>query len=261
MQPGESGPRAAEHRIVREVLVAQLADVLRLHVAEIALQLEAAPRHVDRRERGVALGGDIPVVGDAEFEAPLARLRVIGREQPAAPPALERKAGARKGEQRVIEEAQPWVVGSPLVGLVVEVELTRLEEPVILAGLASSEARGEQAILALAGKLDALGAAARRPLALQLKLRMLEGARAVEQVVVDRRAEEPVGAALQAYAALALDLAKLPVVAQELAKDADVALPDLGRAACAHLEVAHALDLLRIDRGGIRLGQRARWGS
>ena len=145
-----------------------------------------------------------------------------------------------------------------LVRLVVEVELARLEKPVVLAGLASREARAEELVLALAGEFDLLRAAARRPLALQEELRALEAARVVEQVVIERGTEEAVDAALQAHAALAFHLAEFAVVAQEFAEHAELAMPDLGLAARAHLEIAHALDLLRVDRGGIRLVLRQR---
>ena len=75
------------------------------------------------------------------------------------------------------------------------------------------------------------------------------------------RAEEAVDAALQPHAALALELAELAVVAQELAEDAQFAALDLRGAARRNLEIAHALDLLRVDRGRIRLRQRIRRGG
>src|SRR5207237_4865487 len=87
-----------------------------------------------------------------------------------------------------------------------------------LSRLASGEARVQQAILAAAEELDALGLAARRPLALQQELRLLEDAAVVERVVQQPRTEEAVDTALQAHAALAFDLAKLAVVSQEFAE-------------------------------------------
>ena len=228
----------------------------------MVLELETTPRHVDRRERGVALGRDVPVVGNAELEAARAGLRVIRREQPAAAPVLQRKRRVRKGEHRVVEEAQPWTVRLCLVGLVVEIELARFEKPVVLSRLAGREARADQAILALAEKFHALRrAACRLALALQEEPGALEEAGIVERVVIQRRPEEAVDAALQPHAALALQLAELAVVAQELAEHAELAAPDLGRAARADLEIAHAFDLLRVDRGRIRLRQRVRCGG
>ena len=259
--PGEAGTRAAEYRIVRQVLVAQLAGVGPLEVAEMVLQLEAAAHHVHGREGGVALGRDVPVIRDAELETARARLRVIRREQAALAPVFQREAGVREGENRVVEKAKPRMFGLSLVGIVVEVDLARLEEPVVLPRLASGEARGDQAILVLAEKFHALGAAARRPVALQEKARAFDDAGVLERVVLEARAEEAIDAALQPYPALRLELAELAVVAQELAKDRDVAALDLGRAARAHLEVAHALDLLRVDGGGIRLRRGAARGG
>ncbi len=76
-----------------------------------------------------------------------------------------------------------------------------------------------------------------------------------------RRAEEAVDAALQPHAALAFELAKFAVVAQVLAEDAELAAPDLGRAARRDFEIAHRLDLLRIDGGRIGLRQHVRCRS
>jgi hypothetical protein len=149
----------------------------------------------------------------------------------------------------VIEEAQVRVARLAFVGVVVELELARLEKPVVLSRLAGGEARVEEAVVVWPEKLHALAAAARRPLALQQEPRLVERAGVLERVVLERRPEEAVDAALQAHAAGALELAELAVIAQVVAEHAHLAAPDLRRAARAHLEVAHALDLLRIDGG------------
>ena len=57
----------------------------------------------------------------------------------------------------MVEEAQPGMLRMTLLTVVVQVELRRLEEPVVLSGLAGGEARVEQAVLVLAAKLDAFG--------------------------------------------------------------------------------------------------------
>jgi hypothetical protein len=83
----------------------------------------------------------------------------------------------------------------------------------------------------------------------------------VERVVLQARAEEAVDAALQAHAALGLELAELPVVAQELAEYRDLAVAGSRPSRARSPRVAHALDLLRVDGGGIRLRHRATRGS
>ena len=65
------------------------------------------------------------------------------------------------------------------------------------------------------------------------------------------RAEEAVGAALQAHAAIALGVAELAVVAQLVAEDAHVLAADLGVAARADLEVAYAFDDVGFDGGAV----------
>jgi hypothetical protein len=196
MLPREAGTRAPEYRVMRQVLVAQLSGIRPLEVAEMVLQLEAAARHVHRRERGVALRRDIPVVRNAELEAARARLRVVRREKAALAPVFQREAGVREREDRMVEKAKPRMARLSLVGVVVELELARLEKPVVLPGLAGGEARGDQAVLVLAEKFHALGGAARRAVALQEKARAFDEAGVLERVVLEVRPEEAVDAAL-----------------------------------------------------------------
>ena len=253
MLPGEPGAVAPEDRVVRQIFIAQLAGVRPAEVAKVVLQLEATARHPDRRKGRIALGRDVPVIGQAELQAARRGLRVIRREESAATLALERKCRVRKSEQRMVEEAQPRVIGFALIGVVVEIDLARLQHPVVLPGLAGRVARVDEPIAVFAQEFHAVRGTARRRLAVEQEARALEYAGVVERVVLDARPEEAIDAALQPHAAGALELAELAVVAQELAEDGHLAAADLGRAARAHLEVAHALDLLRIDGGRFRL--------
>ena len=97
----------AEFLVVGQVLELHLAGEVAVEVAPLVLQLDAALRHVHRREGRVVLGRDVPVVRQAELEAARAGLRVVRREDAAAPPVAERKGGPRRGEDRDVEEAQP----------------------------------------------------------------------------------------------------------------------------------------------------------
>jgi len=119
-------------------------------------------------------------------------------------------------------------------------------------------------ILAVVAGLTLAGAAAgyqigkghrqvimRAQLALEQILRALECASVVQHVVLEARAEEAVGAALQAHAAIALGVAELAVVAQLVAEDAHVLAADLGVAARADLEVAYAFDDVGFDGGAV----------
>src|SRR5207253_10545590 len=169
---------------------------------------------------------------------------------------VEWESGIGRGQDGVVEEAQPRMPGAALVGVVIEIELACFEEPVVLSRLAGGEARVDQTVFVAADKFDALGGAARRALALQEKPRALEETGVVEHVVIHRRTEEAVDAALQPHAAFAFELAELAVVAQELAEDAELTAPDLGRAARGDFEIAHRFDLLRVD--GSRIGLRQR---
>ena len=76
----------------------------------------------------------------------------------------------------------------------------------------------------------------------------------VERVVLQARPEEAVGAAPQAYAAVALGAPELAVVAQQVAEDGKVIAIDFRVAAGGDLEVAHALDDVGLDHGAIEVG-------
>src|SRR5574341_954042 len=144
--------------------------------------------------------------------------------------------------------------------LEVELELGGLQDPVFAPRLAGGVGRVRQPVAVEAEDLDALGLAVRGALALQDVMRILEYAAFVLRAEEKPRAEKPVGAALQAHAALALDDPELAVVAQELAEDGDVLAPDLGVAARCDLEIGNAVDRLGFDRGAVGLGLRLRRG-
>ena len=254
--PRNAFARVVELAVVGQVLEPELAGERTLQVAELVLQLVAALRHEHRGERGVVLRRDVPVVGNAELEAARAGLRVVGREQAAAAPVAERERGPGRSEDRGVEEAQPRVARRALLLLEIELDLARLDPPVLLPRPAGGVVRVGQAVALAAEELDALGGAARGAVALEQIARALERAGVVEDVVLQVRAEEAVGAALQAHAAVALGAPGLAVVAQGLAEDRHVVAPDLGVAARAHLEVAHAVDDVGFDHGALRVGIR-----
>ncbi len=143
----------------------------------------------------------------------------------------------------------------------VELDLARLDAPVLVSRPAGRVVGVDQPIAVRAEELDALCGAARRAVALQQVARRLEHAAVVEDVVLQVRAEEAVRAALQAHPAVALGAPGLAVVAQRLAEDRHVVAADLRVAARAHLEVADPLDGIGFDGGavGLRIGRGARW--
>src|SRR6202008_2495070 len=168
-----------------------------------------------------------------------------------------RERGPGRGEDGGVEEAQPRAARGALLLLEIELDLARLEAPVLLPRPAGGVVRVRPAIAVAAEELDALGAAARGAIALEEIARALERAAVVEDVVLKVRAEETVGAALQAHAAVALGAPGLAVVAQGLAEDRHVVAPDLCVAARAQLEVAHPLDGIGFDRGAVGFRIRA----
>ncbi|MDF3011453.1 MAG: hypothetical protein K0S03_2249 [Burkholderiales bacterium] len=215
----------------------------------MVLQLHAALGHVHGREREVALGRDVPVIGQAELEAARRRLRVVRREQPALAPVFEREGDVGRTEDRNVEEAQPRAGRAAFLLDIVELELRGLEPPVLLAGLAGGVGGLGEAVAILAENVQPLGAAARRAVALQEVTRLLEGAGVGQGVVLHARAEEAIDAALQPYAAFGLGGAELAVIAQALAEDPQLVAANLRGADRAHLKVADALDALRVDGG------------
>ena len=241
--------RALQHLVVRQVLRVQLALVGLAQVVEGALQLLAALAHEDRRERQVLLGRDVEVERRADLQAAARVLRVVGREKAGLAPVLEREAHRWQREQRGIHQAQAHVARLAFLGPVVELELARLDDPAVLPRPAGGEARLVQPQPVLAEEFDALGAAARRRLAVHEERRLLEHAGIVLRVVAQPRAEEPADAALQAHAAVGFDAAEFLVVAQELAVDRQVLALELDTAARGDLQFGHALDLLGVDRG------------
>src|SRR5688572_15443868 len=214
-----AGARIAELAVVGQDLEAQLARVGAIQIARMVLDLQAALGHVNRRDRQVALGRDVPVIRQAELEAALRSLRVVGYEHAAAPPVLQRKGDVWEAEDRHIVEAQPRVLRGALFLFVVELDLGGLQHPVVAAGLAGGKARILEKVAIRPEDLQLLGGAARVALALQKIARLVEDAGVVARAVLHARAEEPVDAALQAYAAFSLRAAELGVVAQQVAEN------------------------------------------
>ncbi len=256
--------RFTEFLVVGQVFELQLPRIRALEIPHLVLELLAALRHVHRGKRRVELGRDVPVIRNSDFQAAPAVLRVIRREQSALAPALERKADIRRREHSVVEEAKTRVARAAFVRVIVELQLVGLEAPVLLPVLTGGEGPVEQPVAPLAEKFDALGAAARRALALQQVAGLLEHTAIVRSVVLQPRPEEAVGAALHPHPPLAHQAAELTVEAQLLAEDAQVIAPDFRPAARRDLEVAHALDRLGVDgrrscgilAGGLRQGWR-----
>jgi hypothetical protein len=254
--PRDAFARGAGLAVLGQVLEPELAGVGTSEITRLALQLVAALAHDDRGKRGVVLGRDVPVVRNAELEAALAGLRVVRRQQAALAPLADREHRVGRGDDGGIEKADPRIDRRALLLLEVHLELARFDAPVLLLGTAGGVVGVDEAVAPGPEELQALGGSARGALALDQVARAVEHPGVVERVVVQPRAEEAVGAALQAHPALALGAPELAVVAQALAEDAHVVAPDLGVAARAHLEVAHALDGVGFDGGAVDLGLR-----
>ena len=82
----------------------QGALALRLQVAELAVQTQAAPRDDARRQRGVAVGRDVPVVGYRQLDA-AAVVGVDRRRQPARACARPTAGSSATGRARM---GTPW---------------------------------------------------------------------------------------------------------------------------------------------------------
>ena len=155
--------------------------------AVLRLELLAPLAHVGRGERRVLLRGEVEVEGDGDLRAALRALRDRRREHAAAAAVVEREGEVGRAEDRRAEEPQARAVRGALVVPVVEVELGRLQAPVVAAGLAGREERIAQAVVLAAQELDAPGAAARRELPPDQELGLLERSGVRRRVVVQAR--------------------------------------------------------------------------
>jgi hypothetical protein len=83
-----------------------------------------------------SLSGDVPVVGHVELEAAARTLPEMRRQEAALALFLERKRGIRQRQQRGVIEAHAQVAPAADRAVEIEIELARLDAPVLLAWLA-----------------------------------------------------------------------------------------------------------------------------
>ena len=133
--PDERVARRVRLPVVGQHLRVGLAAVLPAgaaeQVAELSAELQAALAHDARRDRRVVVGREVEVVRQREFDAARAR-RSRGRHQEAALALVrQRELEPRRVEDRRAEEAHRRVAGGADHALRVEVELRRLQVPVL----------------------------------------------------------------------------------------------------------------------------------
>ena len=211
-----------------------LAGIARLEIAELGVEARAAARALRGREGRIAVGRDVPIVGDRRLEAAAAVEADAGRQKARLALVIERKAQYRRGQDGNAVKAQHRAVGDAFVGLVVDVDAAGLEDPGrvgVFGGAARIRGveRGRALVVdeldprrlaAGAGAGEAIGRATKEALeALDLELQL--------------RAEEDIAVAAHDDVAGRLGEIFGLVVVQPVGADDDRAAPEL--------DVAHSL--------------------
>jgi hypothetical protein len=231
---------------VRQQVVVDLAEVLRLQIAKLSVKTRAAAQAVGGGESGIAVRRDVPVVGDRRLEA-AAAVEADARWQEARfSLVVEGKAHRRRGKDGHAVEAKHRVLGDAFVDLVVDADARRPQDPHRLAvavGARATRVGGVQGNGALivdeldarrlaagAGAREAIG---RRPeeafeaLDLELQLGTREDVAVTADDDVAGRPGQIVGL----------------VVGQAVGADDDRAAPELDVADRLGVEVGAAVDL------------------
>ena len=153
---------AAGALVIRKVLKARRAGILRVEIAVLALHLHAALAQIARRKSCILFGRDVPIIRRAQFKAAARGLRVARREESGLASLLKREGHPWENRDRVVQEAQFAVADRCGFLVVVHLERCGLDAPVVLAGFASRERPVTDDVVAFAEKIDSLGRAASR---------------------------------------------------------------------------------------------------
>ena len=252
--------------VVRQQPQLDIARVGGLQVAELAVDRRSALRAADDGDGGVAIGRDVPVVGNRRLEAAAAVEAEARRQEAGAALVVERKAQHRRGEDRHAVEAQHRVAGDAGAGLVVGLDAPGLQDPrrVGVVGTAARvggvdrdrpllvEELDQRRLAAGVGAFEAIGRAAKEALeALDPKLQL-----GPEEDVALAADDDVAGGAREILGL---------VVGQPVGADHDRAAAELDVADGLGVEVGPAAHLARLqdDRqllaGVAARRRRARW--
>ena len=128
--------RAARHAVVRQPEQIERAPVTRVQVAVLQVQPQTPARGHQRRDGGVLIRCDVPVVGQRQLETALA-VEVEARwQEPGLAGVAQREAQIGGGQDGHPLEPDHRVAGGALVGLHVHVDAAGLERPVGFSRLA-----------------------------------------------------------------------------------------------------------------------------
>ena len=160
---GPGAARAPFHPVRRQHIEHHSAFVTRLEVAKLGTQRQAASRAQCRRECGIAVGRDVPVVGDADLEAAAAVQPNAGRQPTRLACIRQRKTQHRQGQDGHTQEAQHGAVGAAFLNLGVETHPCRLQQPIrvtrpVARATAVDGVRGDRP--RIIQKIDSIGFAA-----------------------------------------------------------------------------------------------------
>ena len=157
-----------EARCPREPVVGQpgqahFAKRVRLQITKLGVDAEAALGADDRRQGGVALRRDVPVVGHRHLQAALA-VQVDSRWQPARLALVgERKTQDRRGQDRHTVKAQHRILGNAFIRREVEFDAVGGQKPVRVVravARATRIVRSRRNDALLVEEINALGRAA-----------------------------------------------------------------------------------------------------
>ena len=117
--------------IFRHVLGPRLAAEILLQITQLAADLQPACGHQARRDGGVVVRRDVPVIGDEDLRAGAVREPEHRRQETGLADTLERELVARQVEHRVLATSQYGCVSSnSLVGVLVDLDVVGLKQPI-----------------------------------------------------------------------------------------------------------------------------------
>ncbi len=241
----------------------ELPGELGLEVAPLEAQLQAALGEYLRRERGVAILGDVPVERQRGLEAALARSSEGGREESGLAAVVERKRDERRVEDRHPEEVHGRVVRGADVARAVDHQLVHANEPVVARHRARRVFRVEQAVLLVFLEQRALGVPARGGAPLrglrELEHRSVELAGVVLEVIDEARAARDVAFALQAHVARGHRALLVAGIVEAVGVDHRAALAQHDAARGDHVVRFISLDAVGLEElGAVALEARRR---
>ena len=139
---------------VVDALQHQRAVVIRVQVAVFAAQHQAAAGDHAWRDRGVAVGGDVPVVRQGEIKSVAAFHAECRRQQAGLASSVEREIEIRCPHQRYALELEHAGTGLAHAGQIVESDVAGTDVPVVATRFAGGEAALLDAVELVAQHFD-----------------------------------------------------------------------------------------------------------